>query len=145
MPGSNELIGTILAAVVGVASPAVIVAPDGSPAAAPDCRTRGSSHTSAGSWERDAHALADLLADQGGADTAELLEELNRAGFGTAPSVEPATIRDGRWEAILGRLVTALNGATDPEARSLARSIADLDLGRVAPVGPAAVDEGDLD
>src|SRR5436309_1879397 len=85
MPGPNELIGTVLAALLGVSSPAVLAAPS----ATPDCRPSTGSSSSNTSWEQDAVALASMLAGQKGTETEGLLQELIRAGFG-APEANTA-------------------------------------------------------
>lgn len=203
MSGSNDLIGTILAAVVGVSSPAVIAVPSHVTAASLECQTEEMP------WLQDARDLAEILAGPGGGkETEALLKALNDAGIrgGSGGSRAPATRtststatptpsggsggqgnRDGvgngggtdgaqdggdedsgtdsgdensgdeesvddasrvapaaaeaqdvDWKELLGRLVMALNDASDPEARDLARSIAALNVSPVAVVVPAA-------
>src|SRR3954453_13836633 len=75
MPGPNELIGTILAAVVGV-TPAAIAAPG-----APIAGCPAPSGTSS-SWEQDARDLSKMLAGVDGTEIDGLRQELDSAGFG---------------------------------------------------------------
>ncbi|WP_281688850.1 hypothetical protein [Pseudonocardia thermophila] len=138
MPGPTDLIGLLLAAVLGAAPLAV------APAAPVACSTSTGSSTS---WEQDARDLARLLADVDDAEVAALRAELERAGFGPAgDEPEGAPAAADAWRSLLAELLDALRGATDPQARALARSLDALQIRPpVAAVAPMAEDEEDED